>query len=79
MFDLQHHDREKTNTVSVFRWFHPSKASKLFQHMETDSRMVLSGLKKGGSWALMLSEDGVSAVPDGKVPKAGQTQCGHTD
>lgn len=52
VFDLQHHDREKTNMVSVFRWFHPSKVSKLFQHMETDSRTVLSGLKKGeaGPW-----------------------------
>lgn len=47
VFDLQHHDREKTNRVSVFRWFHPSKVPKLLQHMEMDSRMVLSGLKKG--------------------------------
>lgn len=46
-------------------------------YMETDSRMVLSGLEKGGSGAPMLSEGGAAALPDGKAPKTGHTGWAH--
>lgn len=65
---------KKTNTVSVFRWFHPPKVSKLHGDGQQDG---VVRPEKGGSGALMLSEDGAAALPDGKAPKTGHTGWAH--
>lgn len=54
----------------------PSKASKLLKYMEVDSGMV-AGLW-GGEARPWYSENGASALQNGKVPMPGHTWCGHS-
>jgi hypothetical protein len=66
-------EKEKSTALDGF----PIYGIQTGQVHEMDSGMVLSGLKGGeaGPWR---SEDGSSALPNGKVPVTDHTQCGHT-
>lgn len=78
LFDLQHHDREKTNTTRCLclDGFTHLRYPNYSSTWRRTAGWCCQTWKRG-SGALMLSEDAASALPDRKAPKTAHTMRAH--